>query len=191
MSDIDEQEALVATKVKVKVYRIGPGGRFPECQDDTCSARQDCANHATAGDFRIEDGLTPDLSKRDGTGDWECSQRPSGRGARLVIDVWSKQGTIVYATPAANKPKENNRPCEMCLRVVTYLKCGEPTGDGLRKYEEVLTHWPADNLEIRVERSKNARTWVIDSHPKSKGELHEKLKVIHGLREETEYTLVF
>ena len=86
---------------------------------------------------------------------------------------------------------------------VPYTLDPEPTGNGLRKYEEVLKHWPANNLEIRVELSKKAQLvgvigghpkspeWVIGGHPKSREELHEKLKEMHGLREETEYVLVF
>ena len=75
---------------------------------------------------------------------------------------------------------------------VSYTPDPEPTGDGLRKYEDVLQHWPANNLEIRIELSTNAhKVWVIDSHPKSRKELHEKLKSVHGLRGETEYVLVF
>jgi hypothetical protein len=64
--------------------------------------------------------------------------------------------------------------------------------NGLQKYQEVLQYWPATDLEIRVEHSTEAhRVCVIHDHPKSPGELHEKLKSIHGHREETEYVLVF
>ena len=52
-------------------------------------------------------------------GDW-----PDGHNWVSVVDVWTEHGTIVYATPAANRPKENNKPCDVCLRVVTYLKYG-------------------------------------------------------------------
>jgi hypothetical protein len=32
------------------------------CLSETCSYRKECANHATAGDYRSEDGFAPDLS---------------------------------------------------------------------------------------------------------------------------------
>jgi len=57
---------------------------FPECRDDTCPHRRNCANHCSAGDFRTEDGSTPDL-KETASGNWQCSKDPKaiGMGARL------------------------------------------------------------------------------------------------------------
>ena len=51
-------------------------GMFPECQSKKCPLRKECANHCTAGDFRMEDGGTPELHRfPDAKGDqWECTE---------------------------------------------------------------------------------------------------------------------
>ena len=47
---------------------------------------------------------------------------PDGHNWVSFGDVWFERGTIVYATPAANRPKENNKPCDQCLGFVADLK---------------------------------------------------------------------
>lgn len=65
--------------VKIKML----SARYPECQEDNCHYRRECANHQSAGDWRSEDGLTPDL-KKNVDGEWECSQSPTDHsGARF------------------------------------------------------------------------------------------------------------
>ena len=36
------------------------------CLEETCLYRKNCANHISAGDFRSEDGFTPELNLRRG-----------------------------------------------------------------------------------------------------------------------------
>lgn len=48
------------------------GTAFPECQSEFCALKSECANHTTAGDFRLEDGFTPPLLK--GGDEWTCEQ---------------------------------------------------------------------------------------------------------------------
>jgi hypothetical protein len=84
--------------MKVQVELIGPQLRFPLCKapDAQCVSTRECANHETAGDFRTEDGLTPDLRQVGGA--WECSGNPrdhdgavlaGGKLARPKIVVWN------------------------------------------------------------------------------------------------------
>lgn len=45
---------------------------YLECRSE-CPLDRECANHTTAGDFRSEDGFTPNLKKVNGV--WMCSQK--------------------------------------------------------------------------------------------------------------------
>jgi hypothetical protein len=36
------------------------------CLEETCLYRKNCANHVSAGDFRSEDGFTPELNLKQG-----------------------------------------------------------------------------------------------------------------------------
>lgn len=67
--------------VKVKLFLETS---FPECQDNLCPHRKECANHCTAGDFRVEGGSTPDLNQMP-DGSWECSQKPVARGDGALL----------------------------------------------------------------------------------------------------------
>ena len=42
-------------------HKIYPQGGI-DCLEDKCPFKRMCANHYTAGDFRSEDGFTPELS---------------------------------------------------------------------------------------------------------------------------------
>lgn len=57
---------------------------YPVCSGGKCSYTKECANHRSAGDFRTEDGSTPDLLRTNSS--WKCSKQPeqTGRGAVLV-----------------------------------------------------------------------------------------------------------
>jgi hypothetical protein len=48
--------------IKTKVY---DGGGI-DCLEDSCPFMRECANHTTAGDYRSEDGFTPDLHREGG-----------------------------------------------------------------------------------------------------------------------------
>ena len=54
------------------------GGRFVECQDETCRFNRDCTNHRSAGDYRMEYGLRPMLTgySEEGKIAW-CSTKDS------------------------------------------------------------------------------------------------------------------
>ncbi len=54
------------------------GGRFIECQDETCRFVRKCTNHRSAGDFRMEYGLRPMLTgySNEGKIAW-CSTKDS------------------------------------------------------------------------------------------------------------------
>ena len=54
------------------------GGRFIECQDETCRWNRECTNHRSAGDFRMDYGLRPELTGYDKEGKiaW-CSTKDS------------------------------------------------------------------------------------------------------------------
>lgn len=69
------------------------------CLDETCPYRRDCANHVTAGDFREEGGLTPNLKlirkelKDAITGQpsgyveqWRCTKSPQDHDGALLIN---------------------------------------------------------------------------------------------------------
>ncbi len=45
--------------IKIKYNIIGK--EFIECIENKCKYKKKCANHESAGDFRVEGGLTPDL----------------------------------------------------------------------------------------------------------------------------------
>ena len=66
-------------KVPVTIY-----SQCPCCEDD-CHHQKTCTNHKSAGDFRSEDGLVPDLEQIS-PGLWICSQNPQRtfQGAVLI-----------------------------------------------------------------------------------------------------------
>lgn len=68
--------------VRVKV--VGIWKDFPECQDDICAHKRECANHRTAGDFRMEDGATPDLTLVGA--EWMCSKEPDDNVGAIQVD---------------------------------------------------------------------------------------------------------
>ncbi|MHC4188431.1 MAG: hypothetical protein ACYSUB_01980 [Planctomycetota bacterium] len=65
--------------IQVKIW-----GKCPRCLDEKCLHSRECANHTSAGDFRTEDGSTPNLTKTDE--EWVCTKLPLqlGKGAVLV-----------------------------------------------------------------------------------------------------------
>jgi len=58
-------------------------GKYPACLDKRCKHKRECANHTTAGDFRSEDGDTPNLVKM--ANGWKCSREPEGIGRGAVL----------------------------------------------------------------------------------------------------------
>jgi hypothetical protein len=74
--------------VELSAVEITLHGTYPACEAD-CPYSRDCANHTTAGDYRTEDGLTPDLHlELDG---WKCSKQPkqTGQGARCTGNTFA------------------------------------------------------------------------------------------------------
>lgn len=80
---------MVVTAVIVTVVAIGPKGTLPECEDNRCPLRTKCANHSSAGEFRMEDGLTPEL-KLIGN-NWECSQKSISNHGAIFTDGTTMQ----------------------------------------------------------------------------------------------------
>lgn len=54
-----------------------------ECQEQDCPFNRECANHCTAGDFRTEDGLVPDIRKINDKYCCDRNPQPSFLGAVL------------------------------------------------------------------------------------------------------------
>ena len=51
--------------VEIKASPLGTYAAV-DCLEESCIYHKECANHASAGDFRMEDGLKPRLSLRQG-----------------------------------------------------------------------------------------------------------------------------
>ena len=65
--------------------------KFVICKETDCKLAGQCAQHETAGDFRFEDGFTPDLVNKNDQ--WMCSkQETKGFGAL----VWRKEKYVSY-----------------------------------------------------------------------------------------------
>jgi hypothetical protein len=62
-------------EIKIKLYDLGG----IDCLEKDCPFKQDCANHETAGDFRNEDGFTPDLYVVDGN--FFCRSKKAGKSS--------------------------------------------------------------------------------------------------------------
>ncbi len=131
--------------MKVPVELIGPQKRFPLCKasDSQCVSTEECANHETAGDFRTEDGLTPDL-RQVGEG-WECSGNPrdhdgavlaGGKLARAKIVMWGGKPMREGKCPPGQR-------CLACDRLGSHL---EPVTD------EELSELHAAETTARQER---------------------------------------
>ncbi len=58
--------------------------KFPLCLDKECAYKSKCANHTTAGDFRSEDGRTPDLARTPSG--WSCSRSLTRRAGAILTD---------------------------------------------------------------------------------------------------------
>jgi hypothetical protein len=59
---------------------ILPGGT-PICHA-SCRHEKECASHMSAGDFRSEDGFTPNLMAR--MGEWTCTKKPTESRGMLI-----------------------------------------------------------------------------------------------------------
>ena len=72
---------------KLQVIKIsGRSGRI--CEEE-CHLSRECANHTTAGDFRSEDGMTPDLIQRDGQ--WLCTKEDTERNYGMADGMWMNE----------------------------------------------------------------------------------------------------
>jgi hypothetical protein len=59
-------------QIPVEIY----DGRGLSCLSETCRFRQECAEHASAGDYRSEDGFTPEITVADGEYRCATADRP-------------------------------------------------------------------------------------------------------------------
>ena len=59
------------------------------CLEETCLYRKNCANHVSAGDFRSEDGFTPELNLRQGNVHCKTTDHlpMSGFGGKLPDNI--------------------------------------------------------------------------------------------------------
>lgn len=59
-------------------------GQYIACKEE-CPHSKECANHDTAGDFRSEDGMTPNITLDDND-ELQCDKNAlQGHGAVLLI----------------------------------------------------------------------------------------------------------
>lgn len=75
-----ENKQNPGVEIKLKLYNAGG----IDCLEKDCPLKHECANHETAGDFRNEDGLTPDLYIVDGhffCKTKKASESPNNHGA--------------------------------------------------------------------------------------------------------------
>lgn len=72
---------------KTAIYPIqtstGQTSSTPICLEQTCPWKKDCAQHDTSGDFRSEDGMTPNLACRNGQ--WFCSKTEQPHHGMIVV----------------------------------------------------------------------------------------------------------
>lgn len=83
--------------MKTIPFKIYNGGGI-DCLSETCKFKRECANHRTAGDFRSEDGFSPELVSKDGEifcitqeheadGRYPANADELGRGSLCVGDI--------------------------------------------------------------------------------------------------------
>ncbi len=49
-------------RISFELYEAFRGTQGIGCKEEKCPFRKECANHVTAGDFRSEDGIAPNLT---------------------------------------------------------------------------------------------------------------------------------
>lgn len=64
--------------------QLDTGYPAPQCMTDSCPYTRECANHTTAGDFRTEDGRTPNLILEDENVFCDGTQDDSTIGAKVL-----------------------------------------------------------------------------------------------------------
>lgn len=79
-------EAVEKEKVRFPVVVDASGGpnMIPICFAANCARRAYCANHQTAGDYRTEDGMTPNLVLRDGQ--WLCTKKVGPNNGAILAN---------------------------------------------------------------------------------------------------------
>ena len=60
-------------KIQLKIWN----GMGITCLSENCVFKRECANHTTAGEFRSEDGFTPELYEKHGEYFCDTYDRPS------------------------------------------------------------------------------------------------------------------
>lgn len=71
-----EKRATIPVEIEESSYGT------PICVSKNCPEKKSCANHTTAGDFREEDGFTPNLHLIGGK--WLCEQKPTQAHGILI-----------------------------------------------------------------------------------------------------------
>jgi hypothetical protein len=74
------------SRVPIPVEIFGLQEHTPLCRiaDSQCPYTKECAQHYTAGDFRSEDGMTPDLELQNGV--WHCSKTRRENNGMLFVE---------------------------------------------------------------------------------------------------------
>lgn len=93
VSAFEQTKKLTEPRVKVPMERLNDRDDLVlQCNSEDCRFKQSCANHRSAGDFRTEDGFTPDVIKEGD--DYLCTQMVTGNAGALLGDmvstVWSE-----------------------------------------------------------------------------------------------------
>jgi hypothetical protein len=69
---------------QIEIKLVGELKSFPECQEVLCPNKGECANHCTAGEFRLDDGFTPKM-KKDGE-IYFCSKQMTDIHGSLILN---------------------------------------------------------------------------------------------------------
>lgn len=100
--------------------------QYAECFDKTCEFQNTCAQHYTAGDFRVEDGLRPVLvnySEDDGVPSVACASYSNGEPNEDSYMTSSGFGFVPWAVL-----KQNTKPSTEGQRKI-YAASFEAWGD--------------------------------------------------------------
>lgn len=81
---LDELVSLtVEDRVLVKNLNAGSSTPHLDCGEDSCLFVKTCAQHSSAGDFRSEGGMTPDLAWVNNQ--WYCSKKETDRDIGAIL----------------------------------------------------------------------------------------------------------
>lgn len=147
--------------------------QMPEC-NNTCMSSRECAQHYTAGDFRTEDGNTPNLIVKDGN--FCCDRTFLNHYGATVFD--SKEGTAEEYNVYGNT---NNRPHESYRKHISEITGRTWSNQALEEQKDILFQMLEDANYLKTQSPKAARTLAtagleILKHRNLNSELEEKFK---------------